>query len=531
MMRMPSSAGATKTQSEGGRRRWVPVRVMLPLDTFVFDKERGSPVLKDRDWLDRVLGALRQAKVDGVSVDVWWGMFAIDGMRYDFSPVVDLAELCLKHRMHLTCIMSFHVCGNSVGDSVHVPMPSFVVDAVRELGKGSGFYCADCHGNEATDAFSPAADELPLKIGDEPVPTTLLSLSTTFMELFAFSMRENKYLFGPNGVVDEIAIGMGPCGELRYPSYDETLGWKWPEVGSLMCFDPHMKELAAQRGVVLPDVEAATFPGHLSEDKNAPVPLAPVFSDKDVFDSDETQKFLKFYDDILAEHADRMLRAAQMRAFRKEHRVRLSVKFSGIHWMHKLRTRPAEVCAGYWEYDKLLQVVAKNGAGATFTCYDMDTAVLAEERPSALSDPDALVSEFAEAARRAGVAFLEAENSLEYWDAVHFNKMRQNIVDSGAGSFTFLRVTPSTYPYRTGMSRRSQCLSVTGIASVIWTVFAVLAVNASAQPGENDIGTIVMIVLLSVLFTFLTVLIYMRRVKDTLNVDFMQFVSGLRKIE
>ena len=526
---MSSTRGSEGRNDAGGRRRWVPVRVMLPLDTFVFDKERQMPRLKNRDWLDRVLGALREARADGVSVDVWWGMFAIDGMRYDFSPVVELAELCLKHRMHLTCIMSFHVCGNSVGDTVHVPMPSFVVDAVKELGKGSGFYCADCHGNEATDAFSPAADELPLTVGDEPVPTTLLALYTTFMELFAFSLREEKHMFGPDGVVDEIAIGMGPCGELRYPSYDETLGWKWPEVGRLMCFDPHMRELAAQRGVVVPDVAAAAVPALSSDDKDAEVPLAPLFSNKDLFDSAETQQFLKFYDDILAEHADRMLQAAQVRAFRKEHKVRLSVKFSGIHWMHKLPTRPAEVCAGYWEYDKLLQVVAKNGAGATFTCYDMDTDVLADERPSALSDPDALVSEFAEAARRAEVAFLAAENSLESWDAVHFDKMRQNIVDNGATSFTFLRVTPSTYPYRTGLSRRAQCFAVTGIASVIWTVFSVLAANISSE--SNSITNLVVVVLQTLVLTFVTVLIYMRRVKDTLNVNFMQFISGLRRIE
>lgn len=37
--------------------------------------------------------------------------------------------------------------------------------------------------------------------------------------------------FFEDGVISEIEIGLGPCGELRYPSYPAKHGWKYPGIG------------------------------------------------------------------------------------------------------------------------------------------------------------------------------------------------------------------------------------------------------------------------------------------------------------
>lgn len=37
--------------------------------------------------------------------------------------------------------------------------------------------------------------------------------------------------------VEDIVIGSGPCGELRFPSYVEANGWKFPGVGEFQCYD------------------------------------------------------------------------------------------------------------------------------------------------------------------------------------------------------------------------------------------------------------------------------------------------------
>jgi len=38
--------------------------------------------------------------------------------------------------------------------------------------------------------------------------------------------------------LQEIQVGMGPCGELRYPSYPESNGtWRFPGIGEFQCYD------------------------------------------------------------------------------------------------------------------------------------------------------------------------------------------------------------------------------------------------------------------------------------------------------
>lgn len=44
-------------------------------------------------------------------------------------------------------------------------------------------------------------------------------------------------------VITEVTVGMGPAGELRYPSYPEGDGrWRFPGVGEFQCYDRYMLE-------------------------------------------------------------------------------------------------------------------------------------------------------------------------------------------------------------------------------------------------------------------------------------------------
>ena len=37
--------------------------------------------------------------------------------------------------------------------------------------------------------------------------------------------------FFEDGIISEIEVGLGPCGELRYPSYPAKHGWRYPGIG------------------------------------------------------------------------------------------------------------------------------------------------------------------------------------------------------------------------------------------------------------------------------------------------------------
>jgi hypothetical protein len=37
--------------------------------------------------------------------------------------------------------------------------------------------------------------------------------------------------FFEDEIISEIEVGLGPCGELRYPSYPEKHSWRYPGIG------------------------------------------------------------------------------------------------------------------------------------------------------------------------------------------------------------------------------------------------------------------------------------------------------------
>lgn len=45
------------------------------------------------------------------------------------------------------------------------------------------------------------------------------------------SFRENMSDFFEAGMITEIEVGLGPCGELRYPSFANSQGWRFPGIG------------------------------------------------------------------------------------------------------------------------------------------------------------------------------------------------------------------------------------------------------------------------------------------------------------
>lgn len=45
------------------------------------------------------------------------------------------------------------------------------------------------------------------------------------------SFRENMADYLDAGLIKDIEVGLGPAGEMRYPSYSETQGWAYPGIG------------------------------------------------------------------------------------------------------------------------------------------------------------------------------------------------------------------------------------------------------------------------------------------------------------
>lgn len=95
------------------KEKGVPVYVMMPLDSVTM----GNGVNR-RKAMNTSMHALRSAGVEGVMMDVWWGLVERDEPGvYNWGGYVELMELAKKHGLKVQAVMSFHQCGGNVGDS------------------------------------------------------------------------------------------------------------------------------------------------------------------------------------------------------------------------------------------------------------------------------------------------------------------------------------------------------------------------------------------------------------------------------
>jgi len=105
-----------KAYAEGGKQgegSGVPVFVMMPLDSVT----AGNTVNRKKA-VNAAMAALKSAGVEGVMMDVWWGLVEREKPgEYNWGGYVELMEMAKKHGLKVQTVMSFHQCGGNVGDS------------------------------------------------------------------------------------------------------------------------------------------------------------------------------------------------------------------------------------------------------------------------------------------------------------------------------------------------------------------------------------------------------------------------------
>ena len=117
-------------------------------------------VFEDPEGLQKQLLQLREGGVDGVMVDVWWGIIELKGPKqYDWSAYRSLFKLVQECGLKLQTIMSFHQCGGNVGDVVYIPIPQWVLD-VGEV--DPDIFYTNRSGNRNKEYLTIGVDSQPL---------------------------------------------------------------------------------------------------------------------------------------------------------------------------------------------------------------------------------------------------------------------------------------------------------------------------------------------------------------------------------
>ncbi|XVF52447.1 hypothetical protein PTKIN_Ptkin05aG0018900 [Pterospermum kingtungense] len=405
----------------------VPVFVMLPLDTITL----GGKLNKPRA-MNVSLMALKSAGVEGVMVDAWWGLVEKDGpLKYNWEGYAELVQMVEKHGLKLQVVMSFHQCGGNVGDSCSIPLPPWVLE---EISKNPDLVYTDRSGRRNPEYISLGCDSLPVLRGRTPIQAY-----SDYMRSFRDRFRD--YL---GRVIVEIQVGMGPCGELRYPSYPESHGtWKFPGIGEFQCYDKYMRASLEAAAEAIGKKEWGKGGPHDSGHYKQFPEETEFFRRDGTWNTEYGQFFLEWYSQKLLDHGDKILAAAKGTFHGTG--PKLSAKIAGIHWHYRTRSHAAELTAGYYNtryrdgYLPIAQILSKHCVVFNFTCMEMRDG---EQPDYANCSPEGLVQQVKMATKKAGVE-LAGENALERYDAGGYEQvLATSRSDSGNGlsAFTYLRM-------------------------------------------------------------------------------------------
>ncbi|KAL5572852.1 hypothetical protein UlMin_022449 [Ulmus minor] len=387
-------------------------------------------------------------------VDCWWGIvespspqvYNWDGYRRLFQIVRDL-------NLKLKVVMSLHECGGNVGDDVNIPLPSWV----REIGKNDpDIYFTDREGMRNTECLSWGIDEERVLKG-----RTAVEVYYDYMRSFRSEFND----FFEDGIISEVEVGLGPCGELRYPSYPAKHGWKYPGIGEFQCYDKYLMKSLTKAAEVRGHLIWASGPNDAG-DYNCTPDETGFFRDGGEYDGYYGRFFLNWYSRTLVDHGDRVLTFAKF-AFKG---TCITAKLSGIHWWYKTASHAAELTAGFYNYVErdgyapIAAMLKKNKVAMNFTCAELHTLdqharfpnALADQEglgqhehlPNALADPEGLAWQVLNSARDAGIS-VTSVNGLPCYDRDGYNKIAENAKPYGdplgrhLSSFTYLRLSPT----------------------------------------------------------------------------------------
>lgn len=407
---------------------YVPIYVMLQLDIISSDN-----VLQDKAGLERQLIQLKEASVDGVMVDVWWGLVESKGSKqYDWSSYKSLFQLVQQCGLKSQVVMSFHQCGGNVGDTVNIPLPQWVLD----VGKTDpDIFYTNRAGNRNTEYLTLGVDNLPLFEG-----RTAVEIYSDFMKSFRENMDE--YLQAEH--FTDIEVGLGPAGELRYPSYPENQGWVFPGIGEFQCYDKYLKADFKEASIKEGHSEWE-LPDNAGEYNDKPG--STEFFGSAGYSTAKGKFFLTWYSNNLLKHGDQILNEAN-KAF-LGCSVKLAAKVSGIHWWYKDDSHAAELTAGFYNmndrdgYRPIARMLSRHYAVLNFTCLEMRDS---EQPENAKSGPQELVQQVLSGGWTENIE-VAGENALPRYDRTAYNQILLNCRPNGVSKDVppKLKLTALTY--------------------------------------------------------------------------------------
>lgn len=397
--------------SEGCCRLFVG----LPLDCHSLQHARAIGV---------GLKALKLLGVEGVELPVWWGIVEKEGpSKYEWSNYHKLAEMVQDAGLKLRVNICFHA-------SKTAPLPQWV-SRIGETNRDIFF--TDRSGRRYRDCLSLAVDDLPVLDGKIP-----MQVYEKFCESFRSSFSDFM-----GSTITEISVGLGPDGELRYPSFPLARKSTFTGVGEFQCYDKYMLTHLKQHAETSGNANwGLSGPHDAPQYEQIPDSNGFFRENGGSWETPYGNFFLSWYSSQLLSHGDRLL-AVINKAFSNSP-VILSGKVPLVHSWYKTRSHPSELTAGFYNtagrdgYDAVAEMFAKHLCKMVIPGVDLSD----ESQPNGSgSSPEYLLSQIMSACKKHGV-HISGENSLVSRTPTCFSKIKERVSSSedALQSFTYQRM-------------------------------------------------------------------------------------------
>ncbi|CAN4075834.1 unnamed protein product [Withania somnifera] len=330
---------------------YVPVFVMLSSCVI-----NNFCQLTDPDGVKQELQQLKSLKIDGVVVNCWWGIVeSWVPQKYEWFGYRELFKIIRDFQMKLQVVMAFHENGGSDTGGMFISLPQWVL----EIGKDNqDIFFTDRQGRRNTECLSWGIDKERVLRGRTAIEVyfdLMRSFRTEFDDLFR------------DGLISAVEIGLGAAGELKYPSFSERMGWRYPGIGEFQCYDKYslqnLRKAATSRGHSF----WAKGPDNAGYYNSKPHETG-FFCERGDYDSYYGRFFLRWYRQVLIDHADNVLSLATL-AFEG---LQIVVKIPAIYWWYRTSSHAAELTAGYYNpmnqdgYSPVFEVLKKHSVTIKF---------------------------------------------------------------------------------------------------------------------------------------------------------------------
>lgn len=411
-----NQASSTRSRPHDGIRLFVG----LPLDAV-----SDCNTINHARAIAAGLKALKLLGVEGVELPVWWGVAEKEAMgKFQWSSYLALAEMVQKAGLKLHVSLCFH------GSKQHkIPLPEWVT----QIGEAQpGIYFADRYGQHYKEFLSLSVDNLPVLDGKTPI-----EVYSEFCKSFKDSF--SAFL---GSTITGISMGLGPDGELRYPSHHQLPKSNTiPGVGEFQCYDRNMLDILKH------DAEASGNPlwglggPHDAPSYNQTPDSTNFFKNGGSWESPYGDFFLSWYSNLLIAHGDRLLSLASLTF--SDSSVIVSGKVPLMHSWYKTQSHPSELTAGFYNtanrdgYEAVAEMFARNSCKMILPGMDLSD----EHQPrESLSSPELLLAQIRRACRKHGVE-VSGQNASVSGAPAGLEQIKKNISDENViDLFTYQRM-------------------------------------------------------------------------------------------